>query len=107
LVEVVQKITGWDVTLDELMTVGERRLNLLRAFNAREGLGRDADTLPKKLEKALVGGPSDGLHVPQEEFEKAKDWYYDKAGWDVSTGTPTRAKLEELDLAWVADDLNL
>jgi hypothetical protein len=25
------------------------------------------------------------------------------AGWDVNTGTPTRSKLEELDLAWVAD----
>lgn len=103
LVETMRAITGWDVTLDELMRLGERRLNMLRAFNAREGIGREADRLPKKLEKALVGGKSDGLFVPPEEVEQAKDIYYAMAGWDVATGTPTRSRLEELDLAWVAD----
>ncbi len=37
LVDFVKAVTGWDVTLDELMTVGARRLNLMRMFNAREG----------------------------------------------------------------------
>ena len=32
----IEHVTGWDVTIDELQEVGERRLNLLRAFNARE-----------------------------------------------------------------------
>ena len=27
------------------------------------------------------------------------------AGWDVATGIPTRAKLEDLGLSWVADML--
>lgn len=107
LVEAVQKVTGWDVTLDELLEVGARRLNMLRAFNAREGLGRNQDTLPKKLQKALIGGPSDGLAVPIEEFEQAKDWYYEMAGWEVETGLPTRARLEDLDLAWVAEALSI
>jgi len=105
LVETFKAITGWDVTLEELMRVGERRLNLLRAFNAREGIGREADVLPKKLKQALVGGKSEGLLVPEEELEQAKDWYYAMAGWDVASGTPTRAKLEELGLGWVADQL--
>jgi aldehyde:ferredoxin oxidoreductase len=35
MVETVQAITGWDVDLDELQKLGERRLNMLRAFNAR------------------------------------------------------------------------
>jgi aldehyde:ferredoxin oxidoreductase len=103
LAEVVQAVTGWPVTVDELQRVGERRLNLLRAYNAREGIDRAADTLPKKMHKALVGGKSDGLSVTAEELELAKDMYYAMAGWDVATGTPTRARLEELDLAWVAD----
>ncbi len=60
LVEAVKTITGWNVTLDELMQVGERRLNMLRAFNAREGFTREDDKLPKKLSQALTGGPSDG-----------------------------------------------
>jgi aldehyde:ferredoxin oxidoreductase len=103
LVEAMQKVTGWDVTLDELLELGARRLNMLRAFNAREGLGRSEDTLPRKLQKALIGGPSDGLAVSTEEFEQAKDWYYEMAGWEVETGLPTRARLEELGLDWVAD----
>ena len=107
LAEAVRLITGWEVDVDELQQVGERRLNLLRAFNAREGIGREADVLPKKLHKALVGGKSDGYIVTEEEIEQAKDWYYAMSGWEISTGTPTRAKLEELELGWVADELQL
>jgi aldehyde:ferredoxin oxidoreductase len=107
MVEAVQAVTGWDVDLSELMTAGERRLNLMRAFNAREGIDRDADKLPKKLSKALVGGASDGVTVTADEVEKAKDTYYAMAGWDVATGTPKRDKLEELGLAWVADELGV
>ncbi len=105
LVEAMQLITGWDIDLEELMQAGERRLNLLRAFNAREGLGREADKLPKKLYQALKGGPSDGIALQEEELEIAKDSYYQLAGWDVASGTPSRATLEKLDLAWVADML--
>jgi aldehyde:ferredoxin oxidoreductase len=79
----------------------------MRAFNAREGFGRAADKLPPKLSQALVGGESDGVFVTEEEVEKAKDTYYGMAGWDVATGTPGRPKLEELGLAWVADELGL
>jgi aldehyde:ferredoxin oxidoreductase len=107
IVDTVRAITGWNVSLWELMKVGERRLNLMRAFNAREGFGRDDDKLPKKLSQALKGGPSDGIAVTEAELEAAKDTYYAMAGWDVTTGTPTRAKLEELGLTWVADELRV
>ena len=38
LLEFINAITGWDMTLDELLTVGERIGNLRQAFNIREGL---------------------------------------------------------------------
>jgi aldehyde:ferredoxin oxidoreductase len=107
LADFVRAVTGWSVTVFELQKLGERRLNMLRAFNAREGFGRDQDTLPKKLTKPLRGGASDGLHVTVEEFERAKDIYYAMAGWDVTTGMPTRTKLEELGIGWVADELEM
>lgn len=103
LVEAVRHVTGWDVTLDELMEVGKRRLNMLRAFNAREGLDREADRLPGKFWRALRGGASDGIALTPEEIEQAKDTYYALAGWDVSTGNPTRETLTGLGLGWVAD----
>ena len=105
-VEVMRAVTGWNVSLWELMKVGERRLNLLRAFNAREGVGAEADTVPHKLLVPLQGGPSDGVAVTAEEVEVAKALYYQMAGWDED-GRPARAKLEELALGWVADELGL
>lgn len=101
VVELVRAATGWDVTLDEVMKVGERRLNLLRAFNAREGIGRAEDGLPKKFFKPLKGGPTDGVALSHEEIERAKDQYYDLAGWDRESGTPTSEKLAELELDWL------
>ena len=106
LVDAVRGVTGWNVNLWELMKVGERRLNLLRAFNAREGVGAEADTLPPKLLVPLQGGASDGVAVTTEEVEAAKTVYYRMACWDEN-GHPTRAKLAELGLEWVADELKL
>jgi aldehyde:ferredoxin oxidoreductase len=102
-VELVRSGTGWDATLDELFTVGERRLNLLRAFNAREGIGREADVLPKKLFQPLGGkGPTAGIALTPEEFERARETYYRLAGCEPTTGYPTAAKLTELGLDWLA-----
>ena len=106
LVEAVRAVSGWDASMWELMKVGERRLNLLRAFNTREGVGSEADILPPKLFVPLQGGASDGLAVTAAELETAKALYYAMAGWD-ETGRPTRAKLTELSLEWVADELGL
>lgn len=106
LVELMRAATGWNMNMWELMKVGERRLNLLRAFNAREGAGKEADTMPARLTVPLQGGASDGVAVPPEEVEAAKALYFQMAGWDEN-GRPTRAKLEELALGWLADELAL
>jgi aldehyde:ferredoxin oxidoreductase len=104
LVEAVRAVTGWNVSLWELMKIGERRLNMLRAFNTREGVGSEKDTVPPKLLIPLQGGASDGVAVTAGEVEAAKALYYEMAGWDED-GHPTRAKLEELALGWLADEL--
>ncbi len=102
-VEMVNAVTGWDVTVEELVRVGERRLNLMRVFNAREGFDRKQDKLPKKFFKALQGeGPTAGIALTHEEVEFALDEYYKLAGW-TKDGRPTRAQLEKLDLAWAGE----
>jgi len=102
----VEAITGWHTSLWELMKVGERSLNLMRVFNAREGIAKNRDTLPAKVFVPLKGGPTDGVALSETEFENARTLYYGKAGWDEN-GVPTRAKLAELDLEWAADLLGL
>ncbi|MCI0519498.1 MAG: aldehyde ferredoxin oxidoreductase family protein, partial [Chloroflexi bacterium] len=102
-VQLVEAVTGWKVSLYELMKVGQRRLNMLRAFNAREGLDRKQDTLPKKFFKPLLGsGPTAGVSIDREEFERALDLYYHLMGW-TSDGVPTRASLADTGVEWVAD----
>jgi aldehyde:ferredoxin oxidoreductase len=104
MVELVQAVTGWeDVSFEELQMVGERRLNMMRAFNAREGFDRKDDLVPEKLFKPLKGGASDGWKLDRAEIDAALDRYYAFCGWDEETGNPTRSKLEQLDLGWVAD----
>jgi aldehyde:ferredoxin oxidoreductase len=99
-VEMVRAVTGWDITLEELMAVGERRLNLFRTFNAREGLDRKHDKLPKKFFKQLQGaGPTAGIALTHDEIESAIDEYYRLAGW-TNNGIPTQQTMERLDIAW-------
>jgi aldehyde:ferredoxin oxidoreductase len=108
LTEMVRAVTGWDVSLYEIMKVGERRQNMLRAFNAREGIGRERDTLPDRFfDQPLRGGPSDGYVLDRAEWQRAMDTYYAMAGWDVRTGYPTRPTLEALGLGWVADAIGV
>ncbi len=103
-VDFVRAVTGWeDFDIAELMEVGERRLNMLRAFNAREGIGRREDRLPVKMFRPLTGaGPTAGIALDPAEVEAALDEYYRIAGWDGRTGDPTPDTLERLGLGWVS-----
>ena len=101
VVELVRAGAGWDVTLAELYQIGERRLNLQRAYNAREGIGREADRLPRKFFQALQGGPTDGVSLSEAEMAEATALYYRMAGWDPTTGMPSAARLAALDLEWI------
>jgi aldehyde:ferredoxin oxidoreductase len=80
----------------------------MRALNARQGLNRDQDTLPKKLSRhALKGGRTDGAVLDETEFSTGINMYYQQAGWDNESGIPTRETLEATGLAWAADELGL
>jgi len=101
-VDFVRAVTGWaDFDVDELMEIGERRLNMLRAFNAREGIGRREDRLPAKFFRPLTGtGPTAGVALDPAAIEGALDEYYRLAGWDGRTGNPTPDTLTRLGLEW-------
>jgi aldehyde:ferredoxin oxidoreductase len=106
IVELVRSVTGWNVTIDELLTVGERRLNMMRVFNAREGIDRKRDTLPQKFFEGLheSGSPTDGWKIDPSEFEAALEAYYHQAGWDSVSGLPAQKTLDRLGLSWVQEN---
>lgn len=103
--EIVSAATGWETSVWELLKVGERAANLTRAFNVREGFTSKDDDLPERFFSALTEGPLAGVVFGRRDFLEARRLYYQMMNWDEETGIPTPAKLHELDLGWVADEL--
>jgi aldehyde:ferredoxin oxidoreductase len=92
--------------MNYMQKVGERIINLERAFNVREGFGRKDDKLPARmLTEPLhtLGAPGEGEVV--REMEEFLDRYYDLRGWDKE-GIPTAKKLAELGLAEMTKDVS-
>jgi aldehyde:ferredoxin oxidoreductase len=102
----VNAATGWNITMEKALEIGERATNMARVFNAREGFSRKDDNLPERLFQSLENGPLAGLPMNHEEFEHALTCLYGLKGWDPETGTPGRERLEELSLGWAADLLD-
>jgi aldehyde:ferredoxin oxidoreductase len=98
LVAYINAVTGWNMSLYELMKVGERNNTLARLFNIREGFTPADDVLPQRLHEGIGNGPLKGERVDPDQFFAARRVYYQMAGWDPETGQPTPAKLAELGL---------
>jgi len=102
----MEAVTGLKFTAEQVYQVGERLNNLARAFNLREGFTRADDTLPERLmTEPLKAGASKGHFISKDDLKQMLDEYYTARGWDVATGAPTREKLAELGLEYVASDL--
>jgi aldehyde:ferredoxin oxidoreductase len=99
----LEAVTGLELSPEEVERVGERINNLARAFNAREGLGRKDDSLPDRImTEPLKDGPSKGNFISREELDLMLDEYYTARGWDLKTGAPTKEKLDELGIGYAA-----
>jgi len=107
LVDLIRSGTGWtDFSVDDFRKCGERIYNLGRVYCNREGIRRKDDTLPDRLMKEpLPEGPAEGMVLDTETLEMLKDAYYNYRGWDLATGIPTLAKLKELGLDELIEDV--
>jgi len=105
LTDMLRAATGWDMTQFELLKVGERALNLARVFNMREGLTVEDDALCERSYGPTQGGALAEGGIDRDELEQAVHTFYGMMGWDAKTGVPTLGKLQELDVAWAAEQL--
>jgi len=101
----INAVTGWNASPEELLKDGERIFNLVRAFNVREGVRRKDDYIPKRLQEPITDGIYKGQALPRDVLDRMLDDYYEMRGWDKETGIPTETKLIELGLDSAAGEL--
>ena len=99
--------TGIDEIADPsyLRRVGDRIVNLERAFNVRDGFRRKHDTFPQRMLTEPLhtrGAPGEGQMI--RNLDKFLDRYYAIRGW-TPEGIPSPQKLNELGLSYVLKDM--
>lgn len=93
-------ITGLDLSVSEMVEIGERIYTLERMFNNREGGSREDDTLPERyfVEPTPAGLPGfKDKTIDREKFDQLLDEYYEAHGWDKD-GVPMAETLARLGL---------
>jgi aldehyde:ferredoxin oxidoreductase len=109
LAQVYSAATGIDMTAERLKKAGERVWNFNKIINVREGFNREDDRWPTQyldnteIPIKLRSGPSYlidwfGKRLKREDLPKILDDYYEERGWDIETGIPSKAKIQELGL---------
>ena len=96
--ELLAYATGREWSGEEVRTVGERIVNVERLLNARFGIGRADDTLPRRFLEEPAGPPDSPSAGSVVELEEMLDEYYAVRGWDQRTGLPVLERLQELGL---------
>ena len=105
MIKTYTALTGWPLTKDEVLLMGERIANMQRAFNVRHGFKpeMDLDVSPRLLEPPPDGGSQGKTIAPY--LESMVKEYNQLMDWDWETGRPSRSKLKQLGLDDVAKDL--
>jgi aldehyde:ferredoxin oxidoreductase len=78
----LQKVTGWDVTADELRETARRIVATKRQFNLLAGWTAQEDTLPERfLSTPLPSDPAAAL--TRERLQELVAEYHRQRGWDA------------------------
>ena len=107
LAELYSAATGIETKPEELKKKGEAAFNLNKIINSRAGFDRKHDVFPESwfTPRNTPNGIAElrdyygNFAIDRKIAYEVLDEYYDERGWNVKTGTPTKKKLEELDLA--------
>jgi aldehyde:ferredoxin oxidoreductase len=102
--EAINLATGWNLSVEDVETIGERIYNLERLINAARGVAnRDEDALPYRVtNEPIPDGPAEGMYCPPEELEEMLTEYYEFRGWNEN-GHPTTTTVDRLDIEDVAE----
>jgi aldehyde:ferredoxin oxidoreductase len=104
MIECFKFVCGWDFTLDDMLTIGDRIATIRTAFNLREGINPITDfKLPARVMPRVIkkeGRPEADLYTMRRDYLEVMDW-------DQATFMPSRSRLEQLGLEDVAEALGV
>jgi aldehyde:ferredoxin oxidoreductase len=90
LLEFMKAITGWELTMDDVVKNGKRIQTLRQAFTLREGVDITKNRIPERT----VG----------VDYIADYKGYCEKYGWNPETAIPLKETLEDLNLDFVVKD---
>ena len=105
MAELMDAVTGWNLTLPGYLEAAERVLNLQRSFNVRCGF---TPALDLAASKRMLEGQKTGVfagHPWGDVQERVQKEYYEANGWDLETGKPYPETLKRLGVEFVIKDL--
>jgi aldehyde:ferredoxin oxidoreductase len=91
----LRDICGWDLSIQDLIDVGERSFNLKRKLSVGWGISRKNDTLPLRVITHRTSDGGAGNHLPPFNILLAD--YYEKRGWSRE-GIPIVQTMKRLGL---------
>ncbi len=104
LLDMLKAVSGWEMSVDEMLQTGERIANIRQSFNIREGLNPLAFNVPGRIVgiPPKTAGPTKGISVDEQTLDRE---YLTAMDWDLTTAKPSKKKLLELGLEDVAREL--
>ena len=102
--EMINAVTDWGLSEDELLKTGERIANIRHVFNLREGINPLDWYVPGRIigEPPQKEGPLAGVTA---DLAAQVYWCLGALDWDRVTTKPSRDKLLELGLDDIAEEL--
>jgi len=97
LLEFINGVTGWDISIAEAFKTGARIQTLRQLFNVREGISPADYALPNRLAGVppKSEGPLKGITI---DIDTLASEYRKAMGWDPVSGMPSESCLSELGL---------
>ncbi|MBF0120027.1 MAG: aldehyde ferredoxin oxidoreductase family protein [Desulfobacterales bacterium] len=104
--EWLNAVTGWDLSNDEYLVIGERIEQIRHSFNVRDGVNAIRDYKPNKRlygDPPAKKGPAKNICL---DINTLSNSYYDEMRWDVKTGKPDKEHLKNLGLDEIIEVLH-
>jgi len=98
LTDLLNAVTGWDMSIAELLKIADRTLTTFRLFNIRDGFTEADDRLPERFYQPKTDGILSDKPLDPAKMEEAKRYYYELMGWDRQSGVPKPETLSKLGL---------